>query len=184
MADVEVEEAVEAPGEPPARAVRFDVWVAGELADSETLEFDPRADDGSVLRIAERQSGICTKADAEDKKYLVDIEFWDGEHVRWGTDVEGMVIPVAVGVDQLAEAIGKRWEAPARPPCDAVKMGYVCERGSGHEPADLHAQLVRITDDGKLRVAIWREGMQGVLVTKLEPAAGAGMLSHAPPGKG
>lgn len=80
---------------------------------------------------------------------------------RW--EVAGVVHNVCT-----AHGDGLR-EVKAPEPCPSVKFGYVCQRGLGHLPAVVHAQLVRVLDDGKLRVAEWVDDKAGVRVTKLDP---------------
>lgn len=156
--------------DPPPRPVSFTVWVDGAVADTEEVQFAPGSEDGAqVVDIAQRHAALAAEAEAKGSKYMVDVAFWDGEHVRWGTDVDGEVVPVEVGVTGLGEAIAKRF-SEAKQSCDTVKMGYICQRKLPHYPDDLHAQLVRVLEDGQLRVALWRDGLQGVLVTKMAPA--------------
>lgn len=149
--------------------VRFRIYVEGELVDEEKLVFTTEASDRdtAVASAAERQMNLAREADAAGRPYLVEIIFWDGEHVRWGTDVDGMVVPVEVGVETLAEAIATRW---GKTRCDSIKFGYICQRGAPHIPGDLHAQLVARLSDGDLRVAIWRDEVSGVRITRVPPA--------------
>lgn len=62
--------------------------------------------------------------------------------------------------------------------CQSTKMGYVCQRGEGHRPVDLHAQLVRHTQDGKLLAAMWVDEVAGVVVKKLNPVEAEEKLAH------
>ena len=40
--------------------------------------------------------------------WFIEVSFDDGEHVRFGTDRGGMVLPVEVGRERLVEALAKR----------------------------------------------------------------------------
>ena len=55
-----------------------------------------------------------------------------------------------------------------RAECDSLKFGYICMRGAGHEPADLHAQLVSRPRPDKLRVAVWMDDKAGVSVRLID----------------
>jgi hypothetical protein len=155
----------------PAEAlvVVFNIYVDGELVDSE--EILSTAKPQELTDLALRQSEICNRAQARDLKYMVDIVWWDGEHTRWGTDVDGVVVPVEVGVEGLAFAIERHFDIGFKAgteTCQAMKIGYVCQRGWPHEPHNLHAQLMAHLPDDKIRVAIWQEGRGGVRVTKID----------------
>jgi hypothetical protein len=95
------------------RPVRFLVYIDGELADEATMEIVPEGPSEALFEflstLAEHHAKVCAAADARGSVYLVDVEFWDGEHVRWGTDVAGMVVPVEVGLHELSERILERW---------------------------------------------------------------------------
>ena len=92
--------------------VRFRIWVDGpNLIEDSMLALD-LGDDAAfeaLAHMAEAHGEICGKADQAGLTYLVDVEFEDGEHVRWGTDVNGMVLPVGVGILELTDAITRRW---------------------------------------------------------------------------
>jgi hypothetical protein len=149
--------------------VVFNLYVDGELVDSETLlETEP----GRAGEIAERQNLLARVAVEEGKKFYMDIDVLGLERVRWGTDVDGEVVPVEAGVALLANALDKHF---GRPPCDATKMGYVCMRGGGHEPPTLHAQLVRVIDEYSLRVAMWYDDGRGVALRRIDRANPAAM---------
>jgi hypothetical protein len=91
--------------------VRFRVWVDGELADETTIVLGTH--DEHIEAIAARQAELCNSAEEAGQRYLVEVKFWDGEHVRWGTDTDGMVVPVEVGLMNLLDAIAARWDLPA-----------------------------------------------------------------------
>lgn len=96
-----------------ALPVRFRVVVDGELVDEAVAGVDP-AGPGEALwdwlgHLAERHAELALAAEAGGLRYLIEVEWWDGERTRWGTDVDGMVVPLEVGLHELADAINRRW---------------------------------------------------------------------------
>jgi hypothetical protein len=83
----------------------FRIFIAGQLVDQTTIS--GLGDD--IGGLAVRHGELCEAANRAGRKYLVEVEFGDGEHVRWGTDVDGMVIPMEVGIDDLMRALMKRY---------------------------------------------------------------------------
>lgn len=154
--------------------VRFDVFVDGVLADSETL-LVTKPNDLDV--VGARQSELCHQAEAAGKKYLVDIAWFDGTHTRWGTDADGMVLPIEVGLASLMETLDRLIDHRH---CTASKMGYVCQRGDELHAAspDLHAQLVHRLPDGNLRIAFWRDDIGGVRLTKVNLEEASKLLAQ------
>lgn len=76
------------------------IWVEAELVLEETVdvEFDaPEADP-----IVARHVQVCVDADNEDKVFLCEWEILDPDcppderFLRWGTDPNGMVNPIAI----------------------------------------------------------------------------------------
>ena len=99
---------------PGTLPVRFLVYVDAELREEAVASKSTRAArttplGSSCRRSPTHQGRVCAEAEARGSVYLVDVEFWDGEHVRWGTDADGMVIPLEVGLHDLAQAINARW---------------------------------------------------------------------------
>lgn len=98
---------------PGTLPVRFLVYVDAELREEAVASIDPSGPDEAtwlfLQTLATHQGRVCAEAEARGSVYLVDVEFWDGEHVRWGTDADGMVIPLEVGLHDLAQAINARW---------------------------------------------------------------------------
>jgi hypothetical protein len=96
-----------------ALPVRFLVIVDGVVADEEVVGVDPAGPDEALWdwlgHLAERHAEIALKAEARGSRYLIEVEWWDGELTRWGTDVDGMVVPLEVGLHELADAINRRW---------------------------------------------------------------------------
>jgi hypothetical protein len=88
--------------------VRFRMWVRGELVDDTTIELWGPGDHLKALANSHAMSSQI--AEARGWPYLIEVEFWDGEHVRWGTDTDGMVTPVRVGLGYLLDAILARYE--------------------------------------------------------------------------
>jgi hypothetical protein len=83
---------------------KFRIWVDGRLVDEGTVMvgYEEAVDD-----IGLRQAEIASWAEAHDKSYMVEAEFSDGGQLRWGTDPNGMVEPMAM--DNLADAIRRRF---------------------------------------------------------------------------
>jgi hypothetical protein len=98
--------------QPPPRShpVAFRVWVNDRLADETTIELGTH--DERIEWLASLQADLCNKAEEEGKRWLVEVEFWDGETVKWGTDRDGLVTPVRIGLGRLLEAIEERWGPP------------------------------------------------------------------------
>jgi hypothetical protein len=85
---------------------RFRFWAGQRLVEDIRLRPD---DDSAVLSaIGARHARWAGIADASGQVWFVEVAFDDGEHVRFGTDQGGMVLPVEVGRERLAEALEKR----------------------------------------------------------------------------
>jgi hypothetical protein len=92
--------------------LRFRMWVDAELvADDVGIVNvdDPDSLWDWVSRLAGKHAAMANFAEAEGARYLIEVEWWDGERTRWGTDVDGMVVPVEVGLHEIAERISERW---------------------------------------------------------------------------
>lgn len=88
-----------------AKRVRVRVHVAGELVDD--VEFTIGVGTRDLIGdLGARHGAAAQLAELVGKPYLVDIEFWDGEHVRFGTDADGMFWPVSVAFERLPEVLG------------------------------------------------------------------------------
>lgn len=93
-------------------AITCRVWVDARLVatDRRVVDLDdPRSAWPWLRDLAEKHAAIANFADEAGSVYLVEVEWWDGERTRFGTDVDGMVVPLEVGLHDLAEAIGRRW---------------------------------------------------------------------------
>jgi hypothetical protein len=90
------------------RWVAFRLFVYGRMVDQRMILADAGAL-SAVGDIAIHQGELAAAAEAAGRPYMVEVEFSDGDHVRWGTDVNGMVIPMAVGLDGLMAAMAKRY---------------------------------------------------------------------------
>jgi hypothetical protein len=85
--------------------VDFRVYVGGALVDSVRITFDDDDTWGRMVEHAARQADLCHAAGVRGVPWMVEVIFWDGEHVRWGTDVDGMVVPVEIGFSELLDVI-------------------------------------------------------------------------------
>ena len=83
----------------------FRVYVAGKLVDSDRTDMRHME---RIDGIAARQALLCSAAEDADRPWMVEVEFDDGEHLRWGTDPAGMVVPLEMGLDELHEALMRR----------------------------------------------------------------------------
>jgi hypothetical protein len=81
----------------------FSLYDNGRLVDRRYVTDED--DEDMVDRVAAAQGTLASIIDNCGGTYLVDIEFWDGEHVRWGTDENGMVFPVETGIGALEDRI-------------------------------------------------------------------------------
>jgi len=86
----------------------FRVYVAGEKIDERALDLsaDPLAMMRDTSMIGNLQVAICQRAEDQGLTYLVEVEFPDGEHVRWGTDPLGMVMPMATAFETVLAKMG------------------------------------------------------------------------------
>jgi hypothetical protein len=99
---------VNAPLDPQSVWVRVRLYVGGEVVDDATLVIGSRERALDAFAVLGERHGKHLGAAVEaDATYMVDFEFSDGEHVRWGTDAEGMVEPVPV--DDVMAAIEARF---------------------------------------------------------------------------
>jgi hypothetical protein len=91
--------------------VDFRVYVGGAQVDSVRITFDDDDAWGRMVEHAARQADLCHAAVVRGVPWMVEVVFWDGEHVRWGTDVDGMVVPVEMGLSELIDVINRRRSA-------------------------------------------------------------------------
>ena len=95
-----------------ALETRFRVFVAGALVDEVTALIGA----GDLLdMLGERHGLLCAAADAGDP-WMIEVRFPDGEHVRWGTDSDGMVLPIDVTMGQLEEMLAKYGDSDIHDP--------------------------------------------------------------------
>jgi hypothetical protein len=87
------------------RRVRVRVHIAGELVDDVAFPIGAGTRD-LIGDLGARHGAAAQMATAVGKPYLIDIEFWDGEHVRFGTDPDGMLLPHDVAFGRLFEVLG------------------------------------------------------------------------------
>ena len=86
----------------------FRFYIDGKVATSDSVT-DPARRREQVGDIAATHGWLADECDERGRKWMVEVEFSDGEHVRWGTDVDGMVVPIEVGAAELLDAIARRW---------------------------------------------------------------------------
>jgi len=81
--------------------LRARVWVDGELVSEERIHA------GNVDLMSAAQVEVCAEADAQDRVWLVEISDPDGDlpelPLRFGTDTDGMVAPIAIDLEDLAD---------------------------------------------------------------------------------
>jgi hypothetical protein len=160
---------------PPGATVSFNLFIDGALVEATSLVVADVAAE-HLAEVAEHHASLSRQATDEGRTWRVEVTFWDGEQCRWGTDVDGMVVPIDVGVGHLSEAIERHWGNYQ--PCPSTRGGYHCQRGRAH-PDHWHAQLLRKipTDQaGKMLVALWHDDDFGVRVKRID-AAEAGMVA-------
>lgn len=92
------------------RPVVFRVFIDGALVDEATAELEP-VDAAIMCEIGNRQAALVEEAMAEGRRYLAEVEFWDGERVRFGDDerLRQSRTARAVRGDQLVEAVERLW---------------------------------------------------------------------------
>jgi hypothetical protein len=73
------------------RWVAFRLFVYGRMVDERYLFAQQGLED--VAHIAIHQGDLAATAEAAGWPYMVEVEFSDGDHVRWGTDVNGHGYP-------------------------------------------------------------------------------------------
>lgn len=86
--------------EHPEVTVRL--YLNGEVADERLFPFGAGRNPGEELaEMAKRHGTLCRDTDT----WMIEFVFSDGQHIRWGTDPDGMVMPVPV--DDLFEALAR-----------------------------------------------------------------------------
>ena len=87
--------------------VRVRLFVEGHLCDEVDLELGGTSD-GVLGQLGARHGEMVMAAASEGLAWMVEFRFPDGDHVRWGTDANGMVEPVPI--DDLRAALERRYE--------------------------------------------------------------------------
>jgi hypothetical protein len=80
--------------------VTIRLYLDGQLVDDQTVQVDAEGAGDVLAYIGGLHGAFVEEAGVP---YMVEFVFPDGEHVRWGTDAGGMVLPIPV--DNLAEAL-------------------------------------------------------------------------------
>jgi hypothetical protein len=105
--------------------------VDGVLVDEQPVQLGAGAR-GLIGVLGADHGARCAAADAAGQPWSIEIEFADGEHVRWGTDGRGMVDPVPVR--DLAAAIERQWterHTTMRIPAPCPHCGRVTDAATG-----------------------------------------------------
>lgn len=92
-----------------AKRVCVRVYIAGLLVDDVDFPIGVGSRD-LIGDLGARHGAAAQLATAAGKPYLIDIEFWDGEHVRFGTDADGIVLPVEVAFGRLFDVLGHLYD--------------------------------------------------------------------------
>jgi hypothetical protein len=79
------------------------LYLNGELADEQQFPFGAGREPGEELaELAARHGTLCRDVGS----WMIEFAFPDGQHIRWGTDADGMVQPVPV--DDLFLALARQ----------------------------------------------------------------------------
>jgi hypothetical protein len=81
-------------------AVTVRLYLGGQLVDEQEVHVGADGASDVLAYLGELHGGFV---EAAAVPYMVEFVFPDGQHVRWGTDTDGMVLPIPV--DDLAEAL-------------------------------------------------------------------------------
>jgi hypothetical protein len=90
--------------------VRIRVHVAGVLVDDQV--FDALGGADVVEHLATAHGAAVHLADVAGDRWVIDFEFWDGQHVRFGTDPSAMVLPLPMALTALMEHLSAIPETP------------------------------------------------------------------------
>jgi hypothetical protein len=86
--------------------VRVRLFIAGAVVDE--ISFPVGVGTRDLIGELGARHGELVAAH-EGAPYLVEFKFPDGDHVRFGTDAEGMVEPFPVALEHLTDAIARRY---------------------------------------------------------------------------
>lgn len=90
--------------------VWFRVYVGGKLVDEAAIDFAMPDAAGELAVVARWQGDLAADAIRRGLLYLVEVEYPDGDHVRFGTDHAGMVDAYGpFPLDRIAEELAKRF---------------------------------------------------------------------------
>ena len=90
--------------------MRIRVHVAGVLLDDQT--FDALGSSDVIEHLATAHGVAVQLAEVTFRPWVIDFEFWDGEHVRFGTDPAAMVLPLPMALSALMEHLSAIPETP------------------------------------------------------------------------
>jgi hypothetical protein len=81
-------------------AVQVRLYVAGVLVDDVPVMVTGHM--GPLLgSLGDQHATRCRAASDAGLPWMIELAFPDGDHVRWGTDADGMVQPIEATLDQL-----------------------------------------------------------------------------------
>jgi hypothetical protein len=83
------------------------LFIEGKLCDETSLELGAEMDD-LLGEVGRRHGDMASAAASEGLAWMIEFVFPDGDHVRWGTDPDGMVLPVPIA--DLEAALLRRYE--------------------------------------------------------------------------
>lgn len=84
--------------------VRIRILVEGKTVDDSRVMIGVGARD-LIGVLGARHGDLAAAADRSGKAWMVEIVWPDGEHLRWGTDPDPMVLPLEMGVRELARRL-------------------------------------------------------------------------------
>jgi hypothetical protein len=91
-----------------ARA-RIRIYVDGRIVDDTDVVLGVGARD-LIGVLGARHGAIAQEAEKSGRRWMIEIVWPDGEHLRWGTDPDPMVLPLEVGLADLAARIADLYD--------------------------------------------------------------------------
>lgn len=88
--------------------VKFRLYVAGAMVDEVAVILGAGSRE-LIGAMGQIHGAIVEQAAARGDPWLIEIVFPDGDHVRWGTDADGMVEPLPVALAELTVYFAERY---------------------------------------------------------------------------